>query len=323
MPHPSAHIRICSRLTASLTRLRLLVLLLLPALATVEALAQADAQFAQYFEVPNYYNAGAIGTTDLLKIRGGMRMQWVGISKAPRTFLVAADMPFKFLGKRFGVGLVMQQESMGLYKNMNLGAQIGFVDQSFKGSEVYIPDDDDYHESSDEAIPESDIHGNAFDVGFGLMYTHKWFWAGISATHLNQPPISLGTDQASEQSYEAKVKRAFYFMAGSNIPLKNTLFELQPSVLVRNSNGFTQADITMRVMYNKFLSGGIAYRTSDAISLMLGAEIKNFFVGYAYDYALSAINKASSGSHEFFVGYNLKLNLGDKNKNKHKSIRIM
>ena len=318
------------------------------------AQAQDDVAYTQYWTVPNYYNAAAIGSTDYIRLRGGMRMQWVGIDNAPKSFLITADSPFKLLGKRLGAGLVMQQESIGLYKNMNLTAQVaygfkflkgrltiglqaGLADQTFKGSEVVLPDDvggdsgttsrdgegGSGSSSTDEAIPTTDVHGTSLDASVGVFYTHKWFWAGISATHINQPTISRGTDQASEQSYEAKVKRAFYFMAGSNIPLKNTLFELQPSVLVRNSNGFTQADITMRVMYNKFLSGGIAYRTSDAISLMLGAEIKNFFVGYAYDYALSAINKASSGSHEFFVGYNLKLNLGDKNKNKHKSIRIM
>ena len=174
------------------------------ALCPQKAAAQADAQFSQYFEIPNYYNAGAIGTTDLLKIRAGARMQWVGIKNAPSTFLVAADMPFKFINKRFGVGLVMQQESLGLFKNMTLGAQIaykqklfkgvlsigaqiGFIDQSFKGTEVYIPDEDDYHQSTDDAIPQQDIRGNAFDVGLGILYTHRWFWAGISATHLNSP----------------------------------------------------------------------------------------------------------------------------------------
>ncbi|MDE6438115.1 MAG: PorP/SprF family type IX secretion system membrane protein, partial [Muribaculaceae bacterium] len=180
--------------------------LLLAMLCATAARAQSDAQFSQYYEVPNYYNPAATGTTDLLKIRAGMRMQWVGIHNAPRTFAGVADMPFKFLGKRFGVGLVMQQESYGLYSNMNLGAQlsykqkifkgllsagvqIGFVDQSFKGSEVYIPEDDDYHQGSDDAIPQQDIKGNAFDVGLGLMFTHKWFWAALSATHLNSPTM--------------------------------------------------------------------------------------------------------------------------------------
>ena len=56
---------------------------------------------------------------------------------------------------------------------------------------------------------------------------------------------------------------------------------------------------------------------------MIGAEYKGFFIGYSYDYPTSAISKASSGSHEIFAGYSLKLNMSEKNKNKHKSIRIM
>lgn len=79
----------------------------------------------------------------------------------------------------------------------------------------------------------------------------------------------------------------------------------------------------MRATYNKFLSFGLGYRWNNAVSIMIGAEFKNFFLGYAFDYPLSAIAKASSGSHEIVAGYQLKLDLSGKNKNKHRSIRIM
>lgn len=305
--------------------------------------AQVDAQFSQYFEVPAYYNAGAIGMSDYIRIRGGSRLQWVGIPKAPKTFLAAADMPLKLFGKRFGVGLVMQQESMGLYKNMSLGAQmgykikllggtlsvglqLGFVDEGFKGTDVFLPDDDDYHEGNDDAIPTTDIHGTAFDLGLGAFYSHKYFWAGASVTHLTSPTITMNAESGEggeEKNYEFQVGRILYFMAGSNIPLKNTLFEIMPSVMVKSDLTFTTAEITGRVRYNKFLSAGLGYRYNDAVTIMVGAEYKNFFLGYSYDYHTSEISKASSGSHEIFAGYSLKLDLSEKNKNKHKSIRIM
>lgn len=79
----------------------------------------------------------------------------------------------------------------------------------------------------------------------------------------------------------------------------------------------------MRATYNKFISFGVGYRYKEAISAMVGAEFKNFFIGYAYDYPMSSISKASSGSHEVVLGYMIKLNFGEKNKNKHRSIRIM
>lgn len=305
------------------------------------ASAQFDTQLSQYWALPAYYNPGATGTTDFLHISGGTRLQWLGIPNAPKAFLAAADMPVKLFGKRIGVGLVMQQESLGLFSNLNAGAQVsykfrlfkgvlsvglqlGMFDQGFKGSEVYIPDDDDYHESNDSAIPTTDLHGTAFDLNAGVYYTHKYFWAGLSATHLTQPTVSLNTEEGtSESGYESQAGRMCYFMAGGNIPIKNTLFEIQPSMLLRTDFSMVQGEVTARVRYNRFLSGGLAYRWKDAVTLQIGAEYKNFFIGYSYDYPTSAISKASSGSHEILVGYSLKLNLSGKNKNKHKSIRIM
>lgn len=317
------------------------ILLAAVAVAMPAALrAQVDAQFTQYFEVPNYYNPSAIGNNDYLRIRAGSRLQWIGIPKAPKTFLITGDMPLKLFNKRFGLGLVLQQESMGLYKNMSagvqagyklklwkgqltIGVQLGLIDESFKGSEVVLPDDDDYHQGSDDAIPTTDIRGTAFDIAAGVFYTHRWFWAGISATHLTSPTITMSTDGSEAKNYEFKAGRVLYFMGGSNIPIKNTLFEIQPSVLVKSDFTFTQAEITGRVRYNKFLTAGVGYRLNDAVSAMLSAEFKGFFLGYSYDYPLSAISKASSGSHEIFAGYSLKLDFSEKNKNKHKSIRIM
>ncbi|MGM9841905.1 MAG: type IX secretion system membrane protein PorP/SprF [Candidatus Limisoma sp.] len=303
--------------------------------------AQVDTQLSQYWALPSYYNPAAIGRTDYLHIMGGTRLQWVGIPNAPTAFLASADMPVKIGKKRIGVGVMFQQESIGLFSNLNAGAQVaykqklfggelsigvqvGIFDQNFKGSKVYIPDDDEFHQDTDDAIPRNDLHGTAFDMNAGVYYTHKWFWAGVSATHVMEPTVSLNTDEGSDEAmYETQAGRMFYFMGGSNIPIKNTLFEIQPSFMVRSDFKSVQPEVTARVRYNKFLSGGVAYRYKDAVSVQLGAEFKNFFVGYNYDYPTSAISKASSGSHEVFVGYNVKLNLGDKNKNKHKSIRIM
>ncbi len=309
----------------------------------VKTSAQVDAQFTQYYAIPTYYNAAATGETDFIRLRGGTRLQWMGIKNAPKTFILTGDMPFKFIGKRFGVGLNMQQESLGLYKNLNIGAQlsyklklfggqfsaglqIGIINETFKGSEVYIPDNDDYHESTDDGIPTSDLSGTSLDLGVGVYYTHKLFWAGVSCQHLNSPTITFNAESGegtNEKNYEFKAGRILYFMAGSNIPIKNTLFEVIPSVLVKSDFTFTTAEITGRVRFRKFLSLGAGYRYKDAISVVLGAEIKNFYLGYSYDYPTSAISKASSGSHEIFAGYSLKLDLSEKNKNKHKSIRIM
>ena len=318
-------------------------------LCAEKSAAQTDAQISQYWAVPTFYNPAAAGSGagDMLRIRGGARLQWVGIDNAPMAFRLGAAMPFKFLNKRGGVGLVASQESAGLYRSLAVGAQIsyklrklggewsagiqlGMYDQSFKGSEVYLPDDDDYHEGTDEAIPTQDIHGTAFDIAAGIRYEHKWFHAGVGCTHLTAPTISMsagdqagGSETSGERRYEFKADRTLYFNAGSNIPIKNTLFEIMPSVIVMSDFTFTTGQLDIRGRWKKFLSLGVGYRWNDAVVISLAAEIKNFYLGYSYDYATSAIHKASSGSHELFLGYSLKLNLSEKNRNRHKSIRIM
>ena len=304
---------------------------------------QSDAQLSQYWAIPTYYNAGASGSSDYLRINGGARLQWLGIENAPQSFLGQVDMPLNLFGKRIGVGAGLQSETMGLFSNLNInaqvsykiklfkgelsiGAQVGYFEQKFKGTEVEVPDDDDYHDSGDQAIPTQDLKGGTVDVSAGIFYTHKYFWVGVSGLHLLEPTVKMGlegSESTASQEYETVVPRTLYFMGGSNIPLKNTLFELQPSLMVKTDFSVFSAEITARTRYNKFLSFGIGYRWKEAVMIMAGAEYKNFFVGYAYDYPLSAIAKASSGSHELLVGYKMKLDLSGKNKNKHRSIRIM
>lgn len=315
--------------------------------AALAASAQTDVALSQFYEVPSFYNPSAVGNTDFLRIRGGGRLQWVGIDNAPRTFLGVADMPFKIGSKRLGTGLRLSQESIGLYHTLDLGAQIayklkkwggmfsfglevGFVDQSFKGSEVYLPDNDDYHQGTDDAIPTTDIHGTAFDLGAGVWYEHPRFYAGLSCSHLTAPTITMnaenaagGSETSGDRRYEFEVKRSLYFIAGCNIPVRNTLFEVVPSVLVRTDFGFTTGEIMARARYRRMFSFGVGYRWDDAVIATVAAEIKNFYIGYSYDYSTSAIRAASSGSHELFVGYSLKLDLSDRNTHRHKSVRIM
>ena len=137
--------------------------LIAAALCPLALKAQTDQQFTQYYQVPSLYNPAAIASTDNIRVRLGGRLQWVGIEHAPKGFLLTGDMPFKLFKKRWGVGLVAQQESAGLFRNLTVSAQlaykqplfkgtltaavqVGYANEQFRGSEVFIPDDNDYHD---------------------------------------------------------------------------------------------------------------------------------------------------------------------------------
>ena len=83
----------------------------------------------------------------------------MGLTGSPKSFLALADMPLRFLKADHGVGLMLANDSYGLFKTtslglqyaykvrlwggqLSLGLQLGLVSQTFDGSEVFIPESD-------------------------------------------------------------------------------------------------------------------------------------------------------------------------------------
>lgn len=295
--------------------------------------AQYDVRLSQYFQAKPYYNPASVGATEDLNILALARMEWVGIDGAPLSFFAMADMPLTLGKTQHGVGVVLLTESIGLFQNTHVGLQyaykqklfggtisggfqIGLVNQSFDGSKVEMVESE-YHQQTDEAIPTSQVSGMGFDMNFGLFYTHKKFYAGIGMAHLIEPELQLG-----ENAY-SYIGRTYNFMGGYNIQLPNPLFELQPSVFLLTDLQSFHTDITARLEYNKMFNGGVSYRVNESVGILFGVKIGRFQAGYAYDFPITALGQATSGSHELCVRYSLKLKKTKTGKNRHKSVRIL
>ena len=304
----------------------------------IGALAQVDAALSHFWLGRGYYNPAAAGELSAIHLNLGSRMQWVDFKRAPMNFFITADMPYKLLGQRLGVGVRAEYERMGLYSNTRIGGQIaykkrlgrnmmvsvgvqpGVFSQTFRGHERIIVEEAE----SDPAIPEQDVSGTAFDANVGVFFSHPKLWAGLSVTHVTSPNIEMKISRESENDYyEFKVSRGYNFMAGGNIPINNTLFEIQPSAMFYATQKFWTAQVATMIRYNRTLNIGAGYRWKDAVTAFIGINLKDAYIGYAYDYPLSPINKATFGSHEVFVTYNVKLDNREKNKNKQKSVRLM
>jgi len=143
-------------------------------------------------------------------------------------------------------------------------------------------------------------------------------------THVSAPSFELKISRESEgKVWEYQVSRGYYFAGGGNIPINNTLFEIQPSVMLAAYKKAWTAQVATMLRYNRMLNVGVGYRWKDAVTAYIGVNLKDAYIGYAYDYPVSAISKVTMGSHEVFVTYNVKLNNREKNKNKQKSVRLM
>jgi Bacteroidetes-specific putative membrane protein len=319
--------------------------------------AQYDSQISNYWATPAYFNPAYAGQSGNLEATLLSRIQWLGIEDAPRSTIVSAEMPFEFMGRVHGVGASMYNDRFGVFSasvlslqyawkkklfkgDFSLGIQLGYINQSFDGSKIEIPETED-HDKSDEALPTSQVAGTAIDGSLGIYYSRDKWYAGLSVTHLFTSKLELN------ENYLMEVPRSYYFTAGYNIQLSNPLIELRPSVLVKTMEMSslylepdslvevieentikamvrnTQIDVSLRMIYNKKFMGGLSWRKGDAVILSLGAKFSVFEIGYAYDFPISKIIKESTGSHEMYAKYVVDLNLNKKKKNKHKSIRIL
>lgn len=316
-------------------RKRLFITLLIAFCASFGSLrAQYDARLSQYFLAKPYYNPAVAGATSDLNIFGLARLEWVGVHGAPQSFFITADMPLTLGKTQHGVGVVLFTEAIGLFQNTHVGAQyayqyklfggvlsgglqIGLVNQSFDGTQLELNPDSEYHQETDAAFPATQVSGMALDLNFGLYYQHKRFYAGIGMTHLTEPEMQL------DENASTYIGRSLNFMGGYNIQLKNPLIELQPSVFLLTDMSSFHTDITARLEYNKMFNGGVSYRLNESVGILLGVKIGRFQAGYAYDFPITAMGQASSGSHELCVRYALKLKKTTTGKNRHKSVRIL
>lgn len=307
---------------------------------TMAVMSQTDAAFSHSWLGPGYYNPAAAGQLNAIHLTLGSRMQWVDFHNAPMNFYLTADMPYKLLGQRFGVGVKAEYERIGLYSNTRIGAQIawkrklgkstisvgvqpGVFSQTFRGNEVVLPEDDDFHQGNDPAIPKQDVSGTAFDANLGVFISNPHYWAGFAITHVTSPEIELKVSKTAQEYYYFDISPGYYLMGGGNIQINNSLFDIQPSAMLAAYKNMWTAQVATMIRYNRTLNLGVGYRWKDAVTAFLGINLKDAYIGYAYDYPVSAISKATFGSHEVFVTYNVKLDNREKNKNKQKSVRLM
>ncbi len=305
-----------------------LLALLISFCFSLDLKAQWDAQVSQYWKVKTFFNPAFGAEKDSIQATLLHRQQWVGVDNAPKTFIVSADMPVNFMGRKHGVGILAMSESIGLFKNtsigaqyvykkrwkkniLNVGVQLGFTSIGFDASQIDKAGQEDI-----EDIGATD-QTKVFDGNIGIAWVAPKYYIGISSTHITQPNFDIGDDITTY------IARAYYFTAGYNMRLGKSSYELQPSVLIKADNTVVQYDATARLVYKRMFNGGVSWRKDDGWVFLLGINIFGIDAGYAYDLSTSEITVKSKGSHEFFVRYAMPIKLSKSGQTSHKSRRIL
>lgn len=272
--------------------------------------AQQVPQYAQYMLNDYILNPAVSGIYDYYDVKSNNRYQWVGVTDAPRTYILSVHGPHRKHNMGFGGSVYSDitgpTSRTGAYlsyayhvklsQKLKLSLGLGFGVMQFKidGSKVTLKQD------GDPAMSNGVMAVITPDATFGTyLYTDK-FYFGISMPQLIGNRLRFFDNIDDAQSRLARhllVQAGYTFHLGDN-------WRVQPSLLFKYVTPVPpQFDIGLKIGYRDIVWAGSMFRINDAVSVMAGFNIgKNLILGYAYDFPMSNLKNYSSGSHEVMIG---------------------
>ncbi|MDX2003111.1 MAG: PorP/SprF family type IX secretion system membrane protein [Chitinophagales bacterium] len=294
--------------------------------------AQVSPQFSNYMFFRQAYNPAVAGSENYVDMTALYRAQWVNINGAPSVAGLSVHAPIKSISS--GIGFTFYNEMTGeqrltmgnvnfayghsfRFGRLSAGIGLGLYQRALNGDKLIAPEGN--YESggvnhNDNYIPNTKVSAWTPELSTGLYFNNDRLYLGVGVMNLLQMKSTLAAPGGEAQ---IRATRTLAFMGGYRISVGKKFF-LLPSVMVKTEFKNYQSDVTLLLQYKDNIYGGFSFRgssskTKDALVAMLGFRIvKGLNVGYSYDFSLSALNNANSGSHEAFINYRLPLR--DKSK---------
>lgn len=287
---------------------KIFVIFALVAFGTVQA--QQVPLYTQYMLNDYAFNPALTGTSDYYQAKSNNRYQWVGITDAPRTYVLSVYGPHRTYDMGFGgcvfndvTGPTSRTGAYGSYaynirikddKRLSMGLSMGLLQFKIDGSKVILHDDGDPsfgQEMYIDYIP---------DASFGTYLYAEKFYFGIAAQQLFNNRVSF-----KELDALGVNKLKSHFMAHGGYTFKvHPDWDVEPMLMIKYVKPAPiQFDMGVRGVWRKTVWAGMGYRTKDAMSILIGYNHEEqLFFGYSYDITMTNIKKYSSGTHELMIG---------------------
>ena len=278
----------------------------------VQVSAQQLPQYSNYMINSYAMNPAVAGSNPYFEGISTNRYQWVGVTDAPRTYILTAQGPTKSLN--VGLGGSIYTDIVGPTRRtgftlsyayhirvaekvkLSMGLSAGLVQFMVDGSKIALRDPADLVITNGlQSVISPD-----FGAGAYLYSTDKKWYVGASVPQILQSKINFTDITTSKLS---RMTRHYYVIAGYKIKV-NENFVLEPSACLKYAKPVPlQFDLGLRLIYNNKIWIGSAFRYLDAVSAMVGYNLsQNMTFVYAYDFTTSNIRKYSSGTHELMIG---------------------
>jgi len=297
---------------------RHLYISLLAILCACRAYAQQDAHFSHYMFNQALYNPAWLTQEQNGYVSALHRTQWAGYGTsfdgaggAPTTQQFNFGMPLATLPASIGVTALndnlgplgtIQVQFLGAYsRNINkgrisIGLRPTLVMQTIDFNEYrFVNPDDPLNKGGQESQLRPDI-------GFGAMYSNASLYLGLAINHIIAPSFDFGVE-----NIENRLARSVNLMGGYSFrPTYN--LEISPTLLVRSTFQTVTFDISAIATYQNKLWGGLSFRESEAMILLLGYNFLKdgiLKLGYSFDYVVESQQAKQPTSHEIFMRYRL------------------
>lgn len=273
--------------------------------------AQQDKLITHFIYDKMSINPGETGIDEGICATTIYRNQWDKVNGAPNSAVlnIEANMNRFFPG---GLGLSFYHDAIGFTRQNNLllnysypleipgagklgiGIGVGMINVGMNPS--WVPPTT----NPDNSLPVG-FSATNLDLNFGLYFKgDQDYYAGLSSTHLSQ---SLLSESVAGVANEYQTARHYYIMGGKKFR-DIAGGDIDANVLMRTDLVKFSADINARYIWRNIAYGGLTYRTSDAVAIMLGwVPITNMTVGYSYDITTNKLSSVSRGSHEILLKY--------------------
>lgn len=295
-------------------------------MVSMQVSAQSAPQYSLQMMDRYSFNPAFAGMESSLSVTGDYRSQWVGIAGNPVQNYVSAHMPL-YIWKG-AVGMSVQHESIGAQKVLNAtvsynyvletrmglfsaGIAAGMTQQSLDGSLLRTPEGDYEGPTilhNDPILPGTIVHGIAPLFSAGIYFAGDRFEGGVAVSGYTPGLVAL------DEVY-IKDRAVVNFFAEYFIESFQDI-KVYPTLFVQSDLIQTQTSVAIRAEYKDFMTFGAGLRgysgnTLDALAIFGGLRLsENMQLLYAYDLSLSALSKATEGSHEMMLRYNLNKVIG-------------
>ena len=314
--------------------------LILFLISTALTSAQQLPIYSQYMLNSFLLNPAVVGHEGYTAVNLTAREQWLGLENAPSTYALSGQtrlLKNSFISRsasirrrqrvmsrsgRIGLGCYVFTDRNGAFNRTGIQGTYAYhitmstyqlsFGISFTGFQFRIDEDKiKTYDPTDRLLIEAGKSALIPDANFGIYYSDRHIYAGISGLQLFQSTLKL----SESEGIGFKMVRHYFVMAGYRFDIIDFLFA-EPSFLLKTTEKMiAQVDMNLKLYIKEDYWAGISYRTGgrrdifeeptegtgSSIIVMAGARVDKFFFGYAFDYTFSSIGKYSIGSHEIML----------------------